>query len=55
MPKYGRFSDPVKAIIKATYSYGGPVKGEVTLAVHPRYKSSSLQPFFLEPVRKTLE
>ena len=32
IPEYGTFADPVKARIKATYSHGGPVSGEATIA-----------------------
>ena len=52
VPEHGTFGDPVKARVKATYSHGGPVSGEATIAVFPRYKSSYLQPIFSEPVRR---
>ena len=41
IPEYGTFADPVKARIKATYSHGGPVSGEATIA-------GAHQPAFLE-------
>ena len=40
--------------MRVTYSHGGPVTGEATFAVFPRYKSSYLQPIFTEPVRRVV-
>ena len=36
------------------YTYGKPVRGNVTVAVYPQYRVSYIQPFFSEPVRKTV-
>ena len=43
------------ARIRAAYSHGGPVKGEATISVFPRYKSSNLQPIFSEPSRRVVD
>ena len=37
------------------YTYGKPVKGNVTIAAYPQYRVSYIQPFFTEPVRKTVQ
>ena len=51
LPDYGTLEESTTtAIIKATYAYGGPVTGEATISVYPKYKSSTLQPFNVEPV-----
>jgi len=42
------------ATVKAKYTYGKPVRGNVTVAVYPQYRVSYIQPFFTEPVRKTV-
>ena len=52
---FGRFADGVTARVRASYSHGGPVKGEATIAVFPRYKSSNLQPVFDHPVRRVVD
>ncbi len=55
LPTYGTFSDGETTIkVRATYHYGGAVKGEATVSVFPKYKSSYLQPFFSEPVRRVV-
>jgi hypothetical protein len=39
LPDYGTFSQgSLTATIKANYHYGGPVKGEATVSVFPKYK-----------------
>lgn len=44
LPSYATYnsSDKVVATIKATYTYGKPVKGEVTLTVQPRVRYNRL-------------
>jgi len=55
LPPFATFSQgDMKVKITATYGYGGPVNGEATVSVFPKYKSSYLQPFFAEPVRRVL-
>ena len=41
-------------VLPFRYTYGKPVKGNVTIAVYPQYRVSYIQPFFTEPVRKTV-
>ena len=58
LPDYGTFSQgPITATIRSTYHHGGPVKGEATVSVFPKYKSSYLQPDFLlsAPVRRVVD
>ena len=52
LPKYVTFEDSkIRATIKARYSYGREVKGEVTLQVTPTYKYIYLQAPYDDPVR----
>ncbi len=55
LPDYGTFSQGDMTVqIDASYHYGGPVKGEATVSVFPKYKSSYLQPIFSDPYRKVI-
>lgn len=55
LPRHGTFSQgDVTVKISAKYHYGGPVKGEATVSLFPKYKSSYLQPIFSEPMRRVL-
>jgi len=55
LPPYLTFNhSKMVATVKAKYTYGRPVKGNVTVAVYPQYRVSYIQPFFTEPVRKTV-
>ncbi|XP_045036417.1 CD109 antigen isoform X3 [Daphnia magna] len=56
LPTYLTFNESkMVASIKAKYTYGKPVKGNVTIAAYPQYRVSYIQPFFTEPVRKTVQ
>ncbi len=56
LPDYGTFTDGTRPVtISAKYRHGGPVKGEATISVFPKYKSSYLQPIFSEPLRKVVD
>ena len=56
LPDYGTFDESTTtAIIRASYAYGGPVIGEATVSVFPVYKSSTLQPFNFEPLRRVVD
>jgi CD109 antigen len=56
LPDYGTFTDGTRPVtIRANYRHGGPVKGEATISVFPKYKSSYLQPIFSEPLRKVVD
>ena len=56
LPDYGTFTDGTRPVtIRAKYRHGGPVKGEATVSVFPKYKSSYLQPIFSEPLRKVVD
>ena len=53
---YGTFDESTTtAIVRASYAYGGPVIGEATVSVFPVYKSSTLQPFNFEPLRRVVD
>ncbi len=55
LPRYSTFSSGEMAVeIEATYHYGGPVKGEATVSIFPKYKSSYLQPIFSDPFRRVV-
>ena len=45
----------IQLIVMHRYTYGKPVKGNVTIAAYPQYRVSYIQPFFTEPVRKTVQ
>ena len=56
LPDYGTFDESTTtAVIRASYAYGGPVAGEATVSVFPVYKSSTLQPFNFEPLRRVVD
>eukprot|EP00094_Tigriopus_californicus_P007480 TCALIF_07202-PA protein Name:"Similar to CUBN Cubilin (Canis familiaris)" AED:0.20 eAED:0.21 QI:0/0.76/0.57/0.97/0.85/0.88/35/0/3998 len=56
LPDFGTFSGgETTATIKANYHHGGAVKGEATIAIFPKYKSSYLQPVFSEPIRRIID
>ncbi|EFX86067.1 hypothetical protein DAPPUDRAFT_313404 [Daphnia pulex] len=56
LPTYLTFNESkMVATVKAKYTYGKPVKGNVTIAAYPQYRVSYIQPFFTEPVRKTVQ
>ncbi|KAB7494034.1 Antigen, partial [Armadillidium nasatum] len=51
LPKYATFDDrEIVATVKARYTYGQPVKGEVTIQVSPTYKYAYLQAPYDKPV-----
>ena len=53
MPDYGTLDETTtKAVIRASYGFGGPVVGEATISVFPKYKSQALQPSYTDPVSR---
>ncbi|XP_076182302.1 CD109 antigen isoform X2 [Ptiloglossa arizonensis] len=54
-PKHFTFKDSkITATIHAKYTYGKPVKGEVTVTAYPDIFSGVIQPIYQQPVRKVL-
>nr|BAR45595.1 thioester-containing protein 2 [Niponia nodulosa] len=53
LPSYATFNDTsVIATVTARYTYGKPVKGELTLVMSPKVHSPVLQAWLIPPVRK---
>ncbi|XP_076058869.1 CD109 antigen-like [Oratosquilla oratoria] len=55
LPPFAVFDRPqFPATVKAFYTYGKPVKGEVTIQVTPTYKYGYLQAPYDDPIRKVV-
>nr|BAR45599.1 thioester-containing protein 2 [Epanerchodus sp. RS-2014] len=53
LPPYATFNDTsVVATVTARYTYGKPVKGELTLVMSPKVHSPVIQAWVIPPVRK---
>ncbi|XP_021955890.1 CD109 antigen isoform X1 [Folsomia candida] len=56
MPSFGTFnSSKITTRVRATYTYGQPVKGELVISAYPTIHSSYIQPVFPGVVRKTVQ
>lgn len=56
LPSYAIFNDSkVVATVTAKYTYGKPVRGNVTLVMSPRVHSPVIQVWLIPPVRKIAE
>ncbi len=56
LPHFSTFSGgDLSVTVDAAYHYGGPVKGEATVTIFPKYKSSYLQPIFSDPFRRVVD
>ncbi|XP_043259825.1 CD109 antigen-like isoform X1 [Colletes gigas] len=54
-PKHFTFKDSkIVATVYAKYTYGKPVKGEVTITAYPDIFSGVIQPIYQQPVRKVI-